>query len=99
MKFSLIVRGETHLSRLRYDPDLSFVPDALAPPKGCPFAARCEFAMKVCYENQPEIENIGSTTESYYMAIISFGLVLVFMLMIKRQNKGNQIKIRKNRLI
>ncbi|NOR73806.1 MAG: CPBP family intramembrane metalloprotease, partial [Draconibacterium sp.] len=48
---------------------------------------------------KPEIENIGSTAESYYMAIISFGLVIIFMFMIKRQNEGNQIKIQKNRLI
>lgn len=29
-------------------------PDLFAPPKGCPFAARCEFAMKVCYDRQPQ---------------------------------------------
>ncbi len=29
-------------------------PDLFAPPAGCPFAARCEFAMPVCYERQPE---------------------------------------------
>ncbi len=28
-------------------------PDLFAPPAGCPFAARCEYAMKVCYEAQP----------------------------------------------
>lgn len=30
-------------------------PDLFAPPKGCPFAARCEYAMKVCYELPPEV--------------------------------------------
>ncbi|MBE7004052.1 MAG: ABC transporter ATP-binding protein, partial [Ruminococcaceae bacterium] len=29
-------------------------PDLFAPPRGCPFAARCEHAMKVCYDRQPE---------------------------------------------
>lgn len=29
-------------------------PDLFAPPVGCPFAARCEYAMKVCYEYPPE---------------------------------------------
>lgn len=29
-------------------------PDLLKPPKGCPFAARCEYAMKVCMEYIPE---------------------------------------------
>ncbi|WFD11009.1 ABC transporter ATP-binding protein [Tepidibacter hydrothermalis] len=29
-------------------------PDLLKPPKGCPFAARCEYAMKVCIDKMPE---------------------------------------------
>lgn len=29
-------------------------PDLFAPPKGCPFAARCEYAMEVCYNYPPE---------------------------------------------
>ncbi|MDP9474785.1 MAG: ABC transporter ATP-binding protein [Actinomycetota bacterium] len=29
-------------------------PDALNPPKGCPFTARCPYAMKVCAEEMPE---------------------------------------------
>lgn len=40
----------------------------------------------------PDIEEIGSTSGSYYMAAISLGLIVVFMLMIKRQNEGNAIK-------
>ncbi len=29
-------------------------PDALDPPKGCPFTARCPYAMKVCGDEMPE---------------------------------------------
>ena len=29
-------------------------PDLFSPPKGCPFAARCQYAMEVCYEELPE---------------------------------------------
>ncbi|SHI88048.1 oligopeptide transport system ATP-binding protein [Geosporobacter subterraneus DSM 17957] len=29
-------------------------PDLLKPPKGCPFAARCPYAMRVCIEQRPE---------------------------------------------
>jgi uncharacterized protein len=34
----------------------------------------------------PEIEEIGSTSDSYYMAAVSFALIVVFMILIKRQN-------------
>lgn len=40
----------------------------------------------------PNIEEIGSTANSYYLAAISLGLIVVFMWMIKRQN-NNEIKI------
>lgn len=42
----------------------------------------------------PNIEEIGSTSGSYYMAAISLGLIVMFMLMIKRQNEGLAIKQR-----
>jgi oligopeptide transport system ATP-binding protein len=29
-------------------------PDLFSPPKGCPFAVRCEYAMEVCYEQMPD---------------------------------------------
>lgn len=41
----------------------------------------------------PKFEEIGSTNDSYYMAALSLGLIIVFMLMIKRQNSGNQLPI------
>ena len=34
-------------------------PDLLAPPKGCPFASRCKYAMKLCKEHLPELTEIG----------------------------------------
>lgn len=34
-------------------------PDLLNPPKGCGFAARCPYAMKVCLEQKPEITKIS----------------------------------------
>jgi oligopeptide transport system ATP-binding protein len=34
-------------------------PDLFSPPKGCGFAARCKYAMKVCYLMQPEMEECG----------------------------------------
>lgn len=34
-------------------------PDLLKPPAGCPFAARCKYAMKVCIEKQPPLFEIS----------------------------------------
>ena len=34
-------------------------PDLFAPPLGCPFAARCEFAMQVCYDRQPDYHQLS----------------------------------------
>ena len=34
-------------------------PDLIAPPQGCPFAARCEYAMKICHECMPDITSVG----------------------------------------
>lgn len=42
----------------------------------------------------PDIEEIGSTTDSYYMAAISFVLIVVFMVMIKKQNSEVDPEIR-----
>jgi len=38
-------------------------PDLINPPKGCPFAARCEYAMKICNVRPPEVTKIGDTHE------------------------------------
>ncbi len=40
----------------------------------------------------PNFEEVGSTAGSYYMAAISLGFIVVFMLMIKRQNEGKQLE-------
>lgn len=34
-------------------------PDLLNPPVGCPFAARCDYAMKVCIQKQPPLFEAG----------------------------------------
>lgn len=34
-------------------------PDLIAPPKGCPFAARCPHAMKVCQEEMPAYTEVS----------------------------------------
>lgn len=39
-------------------------PDLIAPPKGCPFAARCDYAMPVCKEAMPEVADV---TDGHYV--------------------------------
>ncbi|RLQ96859.1 ABC transporter ATP-binding protein [Falsibacillus albus] len=34
-------------------------PDLFSPPKGCPFAARCKYAMEICVEEMPNDFSIG----------------------------------------
>lgn len=38
-------------------------PDLLKPPVGCPFAARCEFAMPICKEAMPDVTKLSDTHE------------------------------------
>ena len=38
----------------RLIPIVGTPPDLLKPPKGCPFAARCPYSMKICLEQMPE---------------------------------------------
>lgn len=48
------------IARLDMEKDSELVPiegtppDLFSPPKGCPFAARCEYAMEICYRQPPE---------------------------------------------
>ena len=39
-------------------------PSLLNPPKGCPFADRCEFAFKRCFEEIPQYEDFSETHRS-----------------------------------
>jgi len=45
----------------------------------------------------PKVEEMGSTSDSYYMAAVSLGLIIVFMAMFKRQNKNNQLQLKEIR--
>lgn len=38
-------------------------PDLLKPPVGCPFAARCEYAMNICKQAMPEVTKISDSHE------------------------------------
>lgn len=39
-------------------------PDLFSPPKGCPFAARCEYAMEICQEEMPKAYNLEGEHKS-----------------------------------
>ncbi|MFT9847437.1 ABC transporter ATP-binding protein [Aneurinibacillus sp. REN35] len=41
-------------------PIIGTPPDLLHPPTGCPFFARCEYAMEVCRNHKPALEDMGS---------------------------------------
>ncbi|MGH4121507.1 MAG: ABC transporter ATP-binding protein [Clostridium sp.] len=46
-------------------------PDLLDPPKGCPFAPRCDYAMEVCMVDMPQhfsIDNVDSTVSIHSAA-------------------------------
>ncbi|EIW00596.1 ABC transporter ATP-binding protein [Thermoanaerobacter siderophilus] len=45
----------------RLVPIIGTPPDLFAPPVGCPFAARCDYAMKICYEAPPEVNRESET--------------------------------------
>ncbi|WP_251860957.1 ABC transporter ATP-binding protein [Clostridium sp. Marseille-Q2269] len=38
-------------------------PDLIKPPKGCPFASRCEYCMKICKEQIPDLTKLTETHE------------------------------------
>ena len=39
-------------------------PDLVKPPKGCPFAARCDYAMKICMEEVPTLFEVSEGHKS-----------------------------------
>ncbi len=48
-------------ARPRLKPIEGSPPDLLAPPKGCAFVDRCEYAMKLCKENEPPRFKLSET--------------------------------------
>lgn len=52
------------LARERLKPIDGQPPDLLNPPKGCPFAPRCNYAMEVCLSKMPEEFKINETLQS-----------------------------------
>ncbi|MGX9706317.1 ABC transporter ATP-binding protein [Laceyella tengchongensis] len=42
-------------------PIMGTPPNLLDPPKGCPFAARCQHAMSVCTQEMPELDEVSSS--------------------------------------
>ena len=40
-------------------PILGTPPDLFSPPEGCPFYARCKYALKVCEKHDPELKDMG----------------------------------------
>lgn len=40
-------------------PIIGTPPDLIDPPEGCPFYARCKYAMRVCKHHVPEFEEVG----------------------------------------
>lgn len=47
--------------KVRLKPIDGSAPSLLNPPKGCPFAERCEFSMEKCFNQMPEYKNFGDT--------------------------------------
>lgn len=47
--------------KTRLKPIKGSAPSLLNPPKGCPFAERCEFAIKKCFSEMPEYKNFSKT--------------------------------------
>ncbi|GIN20824.1 MAG TPA: ABC transporter ATP-binding protein [Bacillus bacterium] len=39
-------------------PIIGTPPDLIDPPEGCPFYARCQYAMRVCKNNDPDLEEV-----------------------------------------
>lgn len=50
--------------RKRLIPIAGTPPDLVTPPKGCPFAARCDYAMSICMDHIPSYFNISDNHRS-----------------------------------
>ncbi|MDR3280653.1 MAG: ABC transporter ATP-binding protein [Synergistaceae bacterium] len=53
------VPNPNRIQKERLAPIKGHPPDLLKPPKGCAFAARCEYAMKICLASRPPSFEIG----------------------------------------
>lgn len=47
--------------KVRLQPIKGFAPSLLNPPKGCPFAERCQFASERCFNEMPEYKRFSTT--------------------------------------
>ena len=56
------IADKEHKERLI--PIVGSPPDLLKPPRGCPFAPRCDYAMKICMDKMPEYTNIKDSHKS-----------------------------------
>jgi len=54
-------KTQRHRQRIRLEGD---VPDASAPPPGCPFHPRCRYAEAVCRERIPELRDVTAQTRA-----------------------------------
>jgi peptide/nickel transport system ATP-binding protein len=54
-------RTQRHRQRIRLEGD---VPDASAPPPGCPFHPRCRYAEPICRERVPELRQVTQYTRA-----------------------------------
>ena len=52
------------LEKKKLEPIPGTPPDLLNPPKGCPFAYRCKYALNVCYNEVPPIFDAGNGHKS-----------------------------------
>ena len=55
---------KNHDEKTRLEPIKGSAPSLLNPPKGCPFAERCEFAMDKCFKEIPNYSKISETQKS-----------------------------------
>lgn len=55
---------KNHDEKTRLEPIKGSAPSLLNPPKGCPFAERCEFAMDKCFKEMPKYSKISETQKS-----------------------------------
>ncbi len=56
-----VPRVSVKVSRLRHIPGT--LPNPINPPKGCPFAPRCDEALPKCFEEEPKLIEVGNGHE------------------------------------